>query len=79
MAPTQGHAADADESTEGASPWQQLLYAAKTDSQELAATALQKVGDDVNKQDRLGCTGQWTTTARRYAIADVAFVDAALQ
>lgn len=58
MAPTQGNAADADESTEGATPWQQLLYAAKTDSQELAATALQKVGDAVNKQDGLGCTGQ---------------------
>ncbi|KAL7006150.1 hypothetical protein EMMF5_004271 [Cystobasidiomycetes sp. EMM_F5] len=46
---------DADD--DGASPIQQLLYAAKTDSLELAKSCLDhpKLGD-VNKPDGLGCT-----------------------
>ncbi|CAD6565456.1 MAG: hypothetical protein CYPHOPRED_005631 [Cyphobasidiales sp. Tagirdzhanova-0007] len=48
-----------DESTEGASPFEQLLYASKNDSVELAATSLRnpKLGQDVNKADGMGYTG----------------------
>ena len=49
-----------DESTEGASPFEQLLYASKNDSVELAATSLRnpKLGQDVNKADGMGYTGE---------------------
>lgn len=45
------------ESDEGASPWQQLLYAAKTDSVELCETCLASEELDINKADGLGMTG----------------------
>lgn len=44
------------ESEEGASTWQQLLYAAKTDSVELCETCLKDAGLEVNKADGLGMT-----------------------
>lgn len=46
--------------TDGASPWEQLMYASKSDSAELAESALgdPKLGDDVNKQDGMGFTGE---------------------
>lgn len=44
---------------EGASPLEQLMYAAKTDSEEMATIALEsdKLGD-VNALDGLGMTGK---------------------
>ena len=45
------------ESEEGASPWQQLLYAAKTDSLELAQSCMSGGELDINKADGLGMTG----------------------
>lgn len=37
---------------------EQLVYAAKTDAEDLAREVLPKVGDDVNKKDGLGMTGE---------------------
>lgn len=36
---------------------EQLLYASKTDAEDLARQVLPQVGDDVNKKDGLGMTG----------------------
>jgi hypothetical protein len=51
---------DSDAQDQGASPWEQLLYASKSDSAEMAEAALNnpKLGDDVNRQDGMGLTGQ---------------------
>ncbi|KAK9900740.1 ankyrin [Cystobasidium minutum MCA 4210] len=45
---------DSQDTSDGASPYELLLYAAKTDSEDIAKDALSKVGDDVNKKDGLG-------------------------
>ena len=57
------------ESDEGASPWQQLLYAAKTDSVELAQTCLAGGELDINKADGLGMTGACGRIAQSRAAA----------
>ena len=51
---------DGDAQDQGASPWEQLLYASKSDSAEMAEAALNnpKLGEDVNKADGLGLTGE---------------------
>lgn len=36
---------------------EQLLYAAKTDAEDMAKEVLPKVGNDINKKDGLGMTG----------------------
>ena len=53
-----------EEATEGASPYEQLLYASKNDSLELADSSLRnpKLGEDVNKADGLGYTGMLILT-----------------